>query len=116
MSLSRYLERLARKHRFSLDRPGRALQVEPTESHYGPLMLCCWNDEEEPFAIGRVIFSRGKPTAGFTVWLDPDREAVRAVNDLRSNVPDLATAEAEMVELIERLYLRSNQAEEIPLP
>jgi hypothetical protein len=115
MSLRRYLETLAKKHGFNLDTPGRALQIEPTDPRRGPLMLCVWADAEEPLAVGRIIFSKGKEAAGFTVWLDPDRAAVRAVNDFRSPVDDLALAEAEMIELIEDLYLASTQAKEIPL-
>jgi hypothetical protein len=115
MTLSNYLERLARKHGFSLDTPGRALQIEATQPEYGPLMICVWTDAEEPLAVGRIIFSKGKEAAGFTVWLDPDLEVVRAVNDFRSNVANLRLAEAEMIELIEDFYLASNQAKEIPL-
>jgi hypothetical protein len=116
MSLNNYLELLAEKHGFNLDRPGQALQIEAIQSQYGPLTLCVWNEEEERYTISRIIFTKGGPTAGFTVWLDHWGEAVRAVNDFRSNVGDLALAEAEMCALIERLYLDSNQAEQVVLP
>ena len=96
MPLRAYLETLAKKHGFSLQSPGKVLQIEAVEPEYGPLVICVWRDAEERYAICRIIFSGKGSAAGFTVWLNSWGEVVRAVNDFQSNVGDLHLAEVEM--------------------
>jgi hypothetical protein len=116
MALRDYLEELAQKHSFNLDIPRQALMIKATDGEHGDLVLCVWEDDEERYAIGRVIYANGRQAAGFTCWLNPWGKVVRAVNDFRSNVTDLRLAEADMVGVIEHLYLESDQAEQTPLP
>lgn len=120
MTLIRMIRELAKNHNFDLDVLQQALFIKAVrvDKGYTPggLVLAVWNDKEERYAVGRIVFSNGREQVGFTCWLSPGGSVVRAVNDFRSNIADLEEAEQEMVELIGRLYLESGWAELYPLP
>ncbi|GEM_PF-2712316 len=114
MNVPDLVKAIAVNHGFNLGTPGTALLVSPTnnEGEYrrGELLIAVWNDRSR-FSVGRMVFGDGqRKRPGFTIWFNADWLPMSAVNDFGEQIFGLELATLEMTELIETIYLLSNQA------
>lgn len=106
LPLAAVVQQLAQRHSLDLTTPGAALVIEAPP--HGDLVIAVW-DAERRYSIGRTVYRDGYPTADLSLYYGAGWQPLAAFNELAQPL-DLATAERDMLDLIDRLYWRKRTA------
>lgn len=100
MSTGTLVSRIARKHRFSLLYPGRALWLEnpSREETLSSNLVICVCRRDPRYIIGQSYPDR----PGFCVHYTPGWQPMRAFNQYGRPIKNLASADKQMREVVKR--------------